>query len=118
MEIVTLKQSLVLNIQGRCNELEYLTAFKVTATFIVMTDGYADESITAAKLVTKENCLNYKVANNVKKAVIMEEALKRYLTMLAFAGLNSEEHKKLKSDLKHDWVRNNTNLLPKGYTRA
>ena len=47
----------------------------------------------------------------------MEEADKRYLVALVFTGLNSEKHKKLKSDVKHDCVRNNTDSLPRSYKR-
>ena len=61
--------------------------------------------------------LNYKVADGVKQAVIMEEASKRYLMALAFTGLNSKKHKKLKLDAKHDWARNNTNSLSRTYKR-
>ena len=61
-----------------------------------MVGGYAGGSITAAKLVAKEQGLNYIMADNVKQAVIMEEASKRYLVALVFIGLNSKNHKKNK----------------------
>lgn len=45
----------------------------------------------------------------------MEEAPKRYLEALAFIGLNSKKHKKLKSEVKRDWVCNNTNSLSRSH---
>ena len=47
----------------------------------------------------------------------MKEAAKRYLAALIFTGLNSEQHKQLKIDVKHDWVHNNTDNLPRTYER-
>ena len=49
------------------------------------------------------------------QTVIMEEGSKRYLAPLAFNDLDCKKHKKLKADMKHDWVRNKTDSLPRSY---
>ena len=41
----------------------------------------------------------------------MEDVAKRYFATLAFIGLNSNKYKKLKADMKHYLVKNNTNIL-------
>ena len=55
------------------------------------------------------------MADPIKQANIMKEIAKRYLAALAFTGLNNERHKQLKADVKHDWVQNNTDSLPRTY---
>ena len=90
MEIVTLERSLALNVQERRSKVDYLRAFKVNTDAINLAGGYAGESIAAAKLVAKEQSLNYDLAEPIKQAKIMEEAAKRYLAALAFTGLNSD----------------------------
>ena len=97
MEIVTLERSLALNVQGRRSKVNYLRAFKANADAINLAGGYA----------------NYDLADPIKQAKVMEEAAKRYLAALAFTGLNSERHKQLKADVRHDWVQNNTDSLPR-----
>ena len=62
-----------------------------------------------------EQGLKYDAAGAVKQATIMQEATKRYLAALVFAGLNSESHKNRKAVIKHDWVHNNVDSLPKTY---
>ena len=76
MKIVTLERSLALNVQGKRSKVDYLQAFKANTAVIKLAGGYAGSSITAAKLVAKEQGLNYKAAKAVKQAVIMEEAVK------------------------------------------
>ena len=66
MEIVTLERSLALNVQGRRSEVDYLRAFKANADAINLAGGYAGGSIAAAKLVAKEQSLNYEMADPVK----------------------------------------------------
>merc|ERR1712194_333183 len=117
IEIVTLERSLALNVQGRRSEVDYLQAFKANADAINLAGGHAGGSIAAAKLVAKEQGLDYDAADQVKQATIMEGAAKRYLAALAFTGLNSDRHKQLKADVRHDWVRNNTDSLPRTYER-
>ena len=51
MERVTLKQSLMLNVQGGHSEVDYLHAFKANTDVINLAGGYAGGSIAAAKLV-------------------------------------------------------------------
>ena len=117
MEIVTLERSLTLNVQGKCSEVDYLRAFQANTDAINLAGGYVGGIIAAAKLVAKEQELNYKMAEPLKQANIMEEAAERYLVALAFTGLNSEGHTQLKADVKHDWVRNKTGSLPHTYER-
>ena len=117
MDILTLERSLALNVQGRRSKVAYLRAFKANADAINLAGGYTGGSITAAKLVAKEQSLNYDLAEPIKQAKVMEEAAKRYLAALAFTGLNSDQHKQLKADVRHDWVRNNTDSLPRTYER-
>ena len=73
--------------------------------------------MAAAKLVAKEQDLNYEMTEPLKQAKIMEEAAKRYLAALAFTRLNSKRHTQLKADVKYDWVRNNMDSLPRIYER-
>ena len=70
---MTLKRSLALSVQGRRSKLEYTRVFKATAKSINMTGRYAGRSIVAAKLVAKENSLEYKTLGGVKQSAIMEE---------------------------------------------
>ena len=70
MEIVTLERSLVLNVQGKRSEVDYLRAFKANANAINLAGGYAGDSIAAAKLVAKEQGLNYEVVDSVKQETI------------------------------------------------
>ena len=114
---MTLERSLALNVQGKQSKVDYLRAFQANADAINLAGGYAGGSIAAAKLVAKEQDLNYELAKPLKQANIMEEAAKRYLTALTFTGLNSERHKQLKADVKHDWVQNNTGSLPRTHER-
>lgn len=108
MDIVMFEHRLTLNLQGRRSKLKYLRAFRAMAKTINMAGGYSGGSIAAAKLVVKEKHLEYKTLEGVKQAVLMKEASKRYLAALTFTSRNSEKHTQLKSDVKHDWVRNNT----------
>ena len=117
MEIVTLERSLALNIQGGCSEADYLRAFKTNANAINLAGGYAGGSIAVVKLVAKEQILNYNLADPIKQAKFMEEAVKGYLASLAFTGLNSERQKQLKTDVRHDWMRNNADSLQRTYER-
>ena len=94
------------------SKVDYLRALKVNAGAINLAVGYTGGSMAAAKLVAKEQGLNYEAVKAVKQAVIMEEATKRYIAALAFTGLNSERHKSLKADVKHNWARNNVDSLP------
>ena len=110
VETVTLERSLALNVQGKISKIEYLRAFKANADAIDLTGGYAGGIVAAAKVVAKEQGLNYEGAEAVKQAVIMEETVKRYLAALAFTGLDSTRHKSLKADVKHDCVHNNANI--------
>ena len=57
--------------------------------------------------------MNYDAADPVKQATSMQDAAKRYLAAPAFTGLNSGRHKSLKADVKHEWVRNNVDSLPR-----
>ena len=107
----------LINVQGKRSEVDYLRAFKTNADAINLAGGYAGGSIAAAELVAKEQGLNYEAAEAVKQDAIMEEAAKRYLAALAFTGLDSTRHKSLKADVKHDWVRNNVDSLPRTYER-
>ena len=66
MEIVTLERSLALNVQGKHSEVDYLRAFRANADAINLAGGYAGGSIAAAKLVAKEQDLNYEMADPVK----------------------------------------------------
>ena len=102
MEIVTLKMSLVLNVQGKRSKVDYLRAFRANTDAINLVGGYAGGSIAVTKLVAKEQGLKYELAKPLKQANIMEKASKRYLTALAFTGLNSQRHKHLKANVKHD----------------
>jgi hypothetical protein len=97
--------------------VDYLRAFKPNAEAINLAGGYAGGSIAAAKLVAKEQDLNYNLTEPIKHAKVMEEAVKRYLAALAFTGLNSKRHKQLKANVNHNWVRNNTDSLPHTYER-
>jgi hypothetical protein len=54
MEIVTLKRSLALNVQGKLSKVDYLRAFKANTDAINLAGGYAGGSIAATKLVAKE----------------------------------------------------------------
>ena len=74
-------------------------------------------SIAAAKLVAKEHDMNYDAAKATKQESITQEAVTRYLAALAFTGLNSERHTSLKADVKHNWVQNNVDSLPRTYER-
>ena len=67
------------------------------------------------ELVAKEQGLNYDADKAVKQEYIMQDATKTYLTALAFTDLNSERHKNLKTEVKHNWVRNNVDSLPRTY---
>ena len=58
MEIVTLKRSMALNVQGKRSKVNYLRAFKANADEINLTGGYTGGSIAATKLVVKEQGLN------------------------------------------------------------
>ena len=115
MEIVTLERSLALNVQEKRSEVNYLQAFKAIADDINLAGGYAGDSIAAVKLVAKKQGLDYKATEGVKQAVIVKEVAKRYLTALAFTGLNSKRHTSLKADVKHDWVQNNVDSLSRMY---
>ena len=117
MEIVTLERSIALNVQGKRSKVDYLWAFKANADVINLAGGHAGSSIAATKLVAKEQDLNYEATKAVKQDLIMEEATKRYLTVLAFTRLNSERHTSLKADVKHNWVRKNVDSLPRTYKR-
>ena len=65
MEIVTLRESLALNVQGRRSKFEYMRAFKATTKLINMAGGYAGEIIVTAKLVAKETSLKYETLDGV-----------------------------------------------------
>ena len=54
MDIVTLKRSLALNMQGKRSEADYLWMFKANADAINLAGRYAGGGIAAEKLVTKE----------------------------------------------------------------
>ena len=70
MEIITLKKSLTLNVQGKRSKVDYLQVFQANADTINLAGGYAGGSITAAKLVAKEQDLNYELAQPLKQASI------------------------------------------------
>ena len=53
----------------------------------------------------------------MQQTVVMEEATKRYLAALVFTGSNSKRHKSMKAGVKHNWVRNNVDSLPRTYER-
>ena len=88
--------------RDRHSKLEYLRAFKATSEAIKIAGGYAGRSIATAQLVAKEKRLEYNTLESVKQAVITEEASTRYLVALVLTGINSEQHKTLKLDLKHN----------------
>ena len=66
MEIVTLERSLALNVQGKRSKINYLQAYKVNAEAINLVGRYAGGSIAAAKLVAKEQELNYEMVNSTR----------------------------------------------------
>ena len=70
MEILTLKRSLALNVQGKQSKVNYLQAFRANADAINLTGVYAGGSIAAAKLVAKEQDLNYKMAEPLNQATL------------------------------------------------
>jgi hypothetical protein len=66
MEIEILGYSLILVTQCRHNTVGYMRGFRAMVEAINLGDGYAGGSIAAANIITKEEGLNYKVANKVK----------------------------------------------------